>query len=249
MNNEQLERYSRQLLMPSIDIDGQRKLLNASIVVIGCGGLGSHAALMLASMGVGHVTLIDDDRIELSNLHRQTAFVQSNIGEYKALALAKQIHQRNTEIRVTTFTTRIDSGLPENLAAVLEHADLWVDCTDSYGARKLINRYAIEMRKPWVSGAAIGWQGQVVAFDGRLGCYRCLYPKPPTAERHCETEGVIGALLPVIAGQQAILAVKMLLAVDVRYNELTLFDAATFRSTSIQFDSVDGCECEATTFS
>jgi len=249
MNNEQLERYSRQLLMPSIDIDGQRALLNASVVVIGCGGLGSHAALMLATMGVGRIILIDDDRIELSNLHRQTAYVHANIGEYKSLALAKQIHQRSAEISVTPFTARLETDLSDNQVAALQKADLWLDCTDSYGARELINHHALDMNKPWVSAAAIGWQGQVVAFDGQQGCYRCLYPDAPTAERHCETEGVIGALLPVIAGQQAIVAVKMLMKIDVRFGELNIFDAATFRSTSVQFDPVDDCCCKEATFS
>ncbi len=237
MNNDQLQRYSRQILLPEIDIDGQRKLAQASVAIVGCGGLGSHVAMALAGAGVGHLYLVDFDRVELSNLHRQTYYSQSSVGELKTDALMRCIEQLNNDVSVQVYSKPFEQ-CTEQL-----NVDLVIDATDGYDVRVQINRYALSRKLPWISAAAIAWQGQWVAFTGVEGCYECMYPNAPEQQLSCESEGVVGPLLVQVASQQSLLALKILLQLPVTYGRLTMVDALRDTQHSMQIGQCEGCVC------
>ncbi|MDI9246182.1 molybdopterin-synthase adenylyltransferase MoeB [Marinobacter sp. CHS3-4] len=210
LNDEELLRYSRQILLPNFDIDGQARLKSACVLVVGAGGLGCPVALYLGAAGVGHLTIVDDDRIELANLQRQVAFEHGDLGELKAQALAERVRRINPEVTVETIEERLaDESLQQQVAA----ASLVVDCTDNFATRFALNRASVSAGVPLISGAAIRGEGQLSVYDPRdesSPCYHCLYPEQGNEELSCSQAGVIGPLVGMIGATQAMEAIKVI---------------------------------------
>jgi len=211
MNDAQLLRYGRHILLDDIGIEGQTRLLAAHALIIGAGGLGSPAALYLGSAGVGHITVVDHDRIEATNLQRQIAHTTARIGQFKALSIAEAIAQINPDVQVTAVTQRADDKL---LNVLVQQADVVLDCTDNFQTRHAINRACVRHAKPLVSGAALQLDGQVSVFDTRqpaAPCYACLFPEADAPEEtNCATMGVFAPLVGIVGSMQAAEALKLL---------------------------------------
>ncbi|MCK7542902.1 molybdopterin-synthase adenylyltransferase MoeB [Marinobacter bryozoorum] len=210
LNDNELLRYSRQLLLPRFDVEGQLALKQARVLVVGSGGLGCPVALYLGAAGVGQLVLADDDAVELANLQRQIAFGQAAVGRPKAEVLAERVRAINPEISVTARVERLEGEL---LAEVVAGVDLVLDCTDNFNTRFALNRACVAARVPLVSGAAIRGEGQVSVFDSRdesSPCYHCLYPEQGNEDLTCSEAGVIGPLVGMIGATQAMEAIKVI---------------------------------------
>ncbi len=209
MDDDALLRYSRQIMLPEMGVEGQERLRASRVLIIGLGGLGSPAAMYLAAAGVGTLELVDDDRVDLSNLQRQVLHTTDRIGVEKALSAQLGLRALNPEPRLLLRQTRLqDAALNDAVAA----ADLVVDCSDNFDTRFALNRACHGLRTPLVSGAAIRWDGQITVFDGRPGspCYRCLYDEEGEEELRCSENGVVAPLVGVIGAMQALEAIKLL---------------------------------------
>lgn len=209
MNDEQLLRYSRQIMLPDVDLDGQDKLLAAHVLIIGLGGLGSPVAMYLAAAGVGHLTLVDFDAVDLTNLQRQIVHTTARIGMNKAASAAQSLRELNPDVRVDTIEQLLDA---DALLAQVKMASLVIDCTDNFQTRFAINAACVAAKVPLVSGAAIRLEGQVAVFDARLEtspCYRCLYEED-SDDLTCAANGVLAPLVGVIGSMQALEAIKLI---------------------------------------
>jgi adenylyltransferase/sulfurtransferase len=237
LSDDELLRYSRQILLPEIDLAGQDKLRAASVLIVGAGGLGTPAALYLAGAGIGKLLLVDDDHVEQSNLHRQIAFRQSDVGSGKAVALAAQLLALNPGVDVCPIGQRADEAL---LAHYLPEVDVVLDCSDNFGTRSMINRACVERHKPLVSGASIQFAGQLVAFDLRdhsSPCYHCVYGDGAERDALCSESGILGPVVGIIGAAQALEAIKLICGLALS-GRLHLFDATCFewRSLAIKQD-------------
>jgi molybdopterin/thiamine biosynthesis adenylyltransferase len=235
MNDSQLLRYSRHILLDEIGIEGQQKLLAAHALVIGAGGLGSPAAMYLASAGVGRITLVDNDTVDLTNLQRQIAHTTERVGQSKAASARITLQQINPEITVTALNERVDDA---RLAELVADADVVLDCTDNFATRHAVNRACVAARKPLVSGAVIRFDGQVSVFDprgGALPCYSCLFPQDQQFEDvACSTMGVFAPLVGVVGAMQAAEALKLLMGVGASLaGRLMMLDGLHMEWTSI----------------
>ena len=211
MNDEQLLRYSRHILLEEIGIEGQEKILDSHVLIIGAGGLGSPVALYLGSAGVGRITVVDHDRVDATNLQRQIAHTVARIGEFKAESVVQAVAAINPDVKVFPVTERADDALLDQL---VQEADLVLDCTDNFSTRHAINRACVKHRKPLVSGAAIGFDGQVTVYDPRSfesPCYACIFPESDLLEEtRCATMGVFAPLVGIVGTVQAAEALKLL---------------------------------------
>ena len=211
MNDEQLLRYSRHILLDEIGIEGQEKILCAHVLIVGAGGLGSPVALYLGSAGVGHLTIVDHDRVDATNLQRQIAHTVNRIGEFKTHSVRQAVAALNPDVLVTPVTERADDTLLDQL---VQQADLVLDCTDNFSSRHAINRACVKHRKPLVSGAAIRFDGQVAVYDSRSHdspCYACVFPESHLPEEtRCATMGVFAPLVGIVGTVQAAEALKLL---------------------------------------
>ena len=233
----QLLRYSRQIILPQVDTHGQQTLLDSHALVIGLGGLGSAAATYLAAAGVGQLTLVDRDRVELSNLQRQIAHRHPDIGRPKAESARDNLLALNPEIQITAINSRLDETL---LMRLVGAADVVLDCSDNFPTRFAINRACVTARKPLVSGAAIRLEGQVAVFRPGGPCYQCLFrDETGEATESCEQAGVLGPLVGVIGSLQALETTKLLLGLGKTLDgRLLLFDAecTVFRELKLKRD-------------
>ncbi len=214
MNDDQLLRYSRHILLDDIGIEGQSQLLQAHALVIGAGGLGSPVALYLGTAGVGHITLVDHDTVDLTNLQRQIAHNRSRVGQPKAESVRASINAINPDVQVRAINRRADEALLDTL---VNEASVVLDCSDNFKTRHAVNAACVKHQKPLVSGAAIGFDGQVSVYDSRSAdapCYACLFP-PDTAfeEVACATMGVFAPLVGIIGTVQAAEALKLLIGI------------------------------------
>lgn len=210
LSDEELLRFSRQILIPRFDIAGQQALKNARVVIVGSGGLGCPVALYLGSAGVGHLTLVDDDVIELPNLQRQIAFETAQIGESKAETLAARVLSINPAVSISVVNRRLDL---EGFAQEVTGASLAMDCSDNFATRFALNRACVAAGVPLISGAAIRGEGQVSVYDSRnpeSPCYHCLYPEQGNEDLTCSEAGVIAPLVGMIGSVQAMEAIKVL---------------------------------------
>jgi len=212
VNDDQLLRYSRHILLSEIDIEGQEKLLAAKVLVIGAGGLGSPAALYLASAGVGTLVIADGDTVDATNLQRQILHRESTVGLSKVASAVQALAEINPTCRVTPLAERL-SG--EALEAQIAEADVVLDCCDNFATRHAVNRACVKFGKPLVSGAAIKFDGQISVFDPRLSnapCYHCLFPEAEDVEElRCAITGVFAPLTGIIGAMQAAEALKLLI--------------------------------------
>jgi molybdopterin/thiamine biosynthesis adenylyltransferase len=244
MNDQQLLRYSRHILLDEIGIDGQAKLLAAHAVVIGAGGLGSPVAMYLASAGIGKITLVDHDVVDLTNLQRQIAHTLARVGSFKADSIATAIGQINPDVAVTAVTARAEG---QALHAWVQAADVVLDCTDNFQTRHAINKACVQHGKPLVSGAALRMDGQVSVFDTRqhlAPCYACLFPEEEAPEEtQCATMGVFAPLVGIIGSMQAAEALKLLCgAGESLAGRLLMLDALHMRWSEIGTRRAPGCK-------
>jgi molybdopterin/thiamine biosynthesis adenylyltransferase len=211
MTDEQLLRYSRHILLEEIGVEGQERILAAHALVIGAGGLGSPVALYLGTAGVGRITLVDHDSVDLTNLQRQIAHNMQRVGQPKALSARAGIEAINPEVLVKPVVARADAQLLDEL---VPHADVVIDCSDNFSTRHAINAACVRHRKPLVSGAAIRMDGQVSVFDTRDAkspCYACVFPPSDEFEEtRCATLGVLAPLVGIIGAMQAAEALKII---------------------------------------
>jgi molybdopterin-synthase adenylyltransferase len=243
MDDSQLLRYSRHILLDDVGIEGQRRLLAAHALVIGAGGLGSPVALYLGTAGVGTITLVDDDVVELTNLQRQIAHDLSRLGQPKAESAARSIQAINPEVRVLARVQRADARLLDELVA---HADVVLDCSDNFRTRHAVNAACVALRRPLVSGAAIGFDGQISVYDTRRAeapCYACVFPAEATVEEtNCATMGVFAPLVGIIGSMQAAEALKLLAGVGSSLaGRLLMLDARTMEWMQIAVQRSADC--------
>jgi molybdopterin/thiamine biosynthesis adenylyltransferase len=211
MRDDQLLRYSRHILLDEWGVEGQERVSQSHALIIGAGGLGCPAALYLASAGVGHISLIDHDHVDVTNLQRQIAHAQDRVGQAKVASLETAMLAINPDVRVRGYAQKADAAL---LAQCVPKVDVVLDCTDNFETRQLINQTCAQFAKPLVSGAALRLDGQVAVYDTRQSdspCYACVFP--PTSsfeETRCATMGVLAPLVGVIGSMQATEALKIL---------------------------------------
>ena len=229
MNDEQLLRYSRQIMLEGFDYEGQQRLLASKVLVVGLGGLGSPVAMYLAAAGVGELWLADYDDVELSNLQRQIAHSMTDIGRLKVASAAETVEAMSPDTRLECISEKLSGQL---LVDAVENVDLVIDASDNFATRFEINRVCVQQKKPLVSGAAIRSEGQVIVFDPNnpsSPCYRCLY-NDATSDRNlsCSESGVLSPLVGVIGSVQALEAIKYLSGFgDVLLGQLLIFDGKT----------------------
>lgn len=247
MNDEQLLRYSRHILLDDIGIDGQERLRAAHAVVIGAGGLGSPAAIYLAASGFGRLTLVDDDAVDLTNLQRQILHGTPDVGRPKVESGAEALARLNPECRVEALATRIAG---DALNALVASATVVLDCTDNFATRHAINRACVAAGVPLVSGAAIRFDGQIASFDLRRAadghatapCYACLFPESDAIDEvACSTMGVFAPLTGIIGAMQAAEAAKLVIGLPSLSGRLLLVDARTMQWQSVTLARDPGC--------
>ena len=250
MNDAQLLRYSRHILLDQVGIAGQEALLASRALIIGAGGLGSPVALYLAAAGVGRITLADHDVVDLTNLQRQIAHDMNGVGLNKARSAAGRMRAMNPDIEVVELPLRLAG---EALDAAIAGADVVLDCSDNFATRHAVNRACVAHRKPLVSGAAVRFDGQVAVFDLRRAeapCYACLFPEQARDEEmRCAEFGVFSPLVGVIGAMQALEALKLLIgAGESLSGRLLLFDALAAEWRAIRLKRDPDCEvCQART--
>ncbi len=227
LTDSQLERYSRHILLDEIDLAGQMRLLHAHVLVIGCGGLGSACIPFLASSGVGRLTVVDADVIELSNLQRQTVYRTHDVGLAKAHSMAHAIHALNPEIQVHAVQERVDET---RLLTLAQSVDVVLDCTDNFMTRQAINRVSVRMGIPLVSGSAVRFEGQLAVYDARKidsPCYACVFE--PDAEigdgASCASLGIFAPVVGVMGAMQASLTLQILLQMPISTGQLQTYHA------------------------
>jgi molybdopterin/thiamine biosynthesis adenylyltransferase len=243
MNDQQLLRYSRHILLDEIDIAGQERLLAAHAVVLGAGGLGSPAAMYLASAGLGKITLVDDDTVDLTNLQRQIMHTTERVGQRKVDSGRQALAQINPDVDVVALAERVSGAA---LDALVQSATVVLDCSDNFATRHAVNHACVQHRVPLVSGAAIRFDGQVSVFDaGRAEspCYACLFPPDQQFdEAQCASMGVFSPLVGIIGATQAAEALKLVAGVGTSLaGRLLLLDARSMEWTSIRVARNGAC--------
>lgn len=249
MNDDQLLRYSRHILLDEIGIEGQERILGAHALVIGAGGLGSPAALFLGSAGVGQLTLVDDDVVDLTNLQRQIAHTTARVGQAKVASIAQAVQAINPTVAIHTVQARADAALLEQLVT---SASVVLDCSDNYATRHAINAACVRQGVPLVAGAAIRFDGQITVVDPRSSaspCYACLFdPAAQFEEVQCATMGVFAPLVGVMGAMQAAEALKLLSGAGPSLaGRLLMLDARTMEWNSLRVPRNPHCSvCGAT---
>ncbi|APV62961.1 HesA/MoeB/ThiF family protein [Salmonella enterica] len=240
MNDHDFMRYSRQILLGDIAIEGQQKLLNSHVLIVGLGGLGSPAALYLAGAGIGKLTLVDDDDVHLSNLQRQILFTTDDIAHPKAQAAKLRLAQLNPGSKLIVLQQRLTGDVLKNAVA---HADVVLDCTDNMATRQEINAACVALNTPLISASAVGFGGQLMVLTPpwEQGCYRCLWPDDVEPERNCRTAGIVGPVVGVMGTLQALEAIKLLSGMETPSGELRLFDGKTSQWRSLALRRASGC--------
>lgn len=242
MQDEQLLRYSRQIFLPEIDVVGQQVLLSSRVLILGLGGLGSPAAMYLASGGVGTLALADFDDVDLSNLQRQVVHGTSDVGSPKTASAVKRLTEMNPDIELIELSEKLNE---KTLRAQVELANVVLDCTDNFSSRFLINKVCFQQRTPLVNGSAVGFGGQLAVFDfsnASTPCYQCLYPVEGPDGDHCSDTGVIGPLVGVIGSLQALESLKIILSIgQTLAAKLLLFDALESRWHSVSIPADPDC--------
>ena len=225
MNDEELLRYSRHILLPQIDLDGQERLLASHVAIIGVGGLGSPVALYLAAAGIGHLTLVDHDDVDLGNLQRQIVHGESSLNEKKTASAKARLSTINSTTLIDTIPKKLSEA---EIFELTKRASVVVDCTDNFETRHLVNRACVLSRTPLVSAAAIRFEGQLMVWDPAVEgspCYACLYPVDQPMEINCATTGVAAPLVGVMGSLQAMETIKVILGIASEHTgRLTTYD-------------------------
>jgi len=242
MDDAELMRYKRHILLSQIDVAGQQRLFDASVLVVGTGGLGSPVLMYLAAAGVGSLHFYDDDTVETSNLQRQILFDSSVIGEPKADAAADRLRAINPDCQVVAVASRLEG---EILNAAVADTDLVIDCSDNFSTRFAVNRACVENQKTLLSGAVIRMEGQLSVFNGYMRdrpCYQCLYQPDAYDDETCTSSGVLGPAVGVIGSLLATEAVKVIIGIgDTLEGRLLLFDAMAMRFNELKLKKDPDC--------
>lgn len=242
MNDNQLLRYSRQIMLPQIDIEGQQKLLAASILIVGAGGLGSPAAIYLAAAGIGTLTIYDNDVVDLSNLQRQIAHHTPDIGTDKVISTRQTLNKLNPDVKVRAIKQRLKG---EQLDFEVRQADVVLDCSDNFSTRFAINSACVKLQTPLVSGAAIRFEGQVTVFTPGKNdspCYNCLYDNDGEELQNCATNGVIAPITGIVGSIQALEAMKLIMNIgEALTGRLLLLDGLTMEWNTMKLRKNPNC--------
>ena len=243
MTDEELLRYSRHILLDEIGIEGQQQITGSRALIIGAGGLGSPVALFLGSAGVGHITIVDHDTVDMTNLQRQIAHTMSRVGQPKVTSAERAITDLNPTITVVPVMARANAALLDEWVA---QADVVLDCCDNFATRHDINAACVKHRKPLVSGAAIRFDGQVCVYDSRdheSPCYACVFPADDAfLETRCATLGVFAPLVGIIGSVQAAEALKLMSGVgQALTGRLLMLDGRSMEFTEIRIGRQEGC--------
>jgi molybdopterin/thiamine biosynthesis adenylyltransferase len=242
MNDEQLLRYSRHLMLANLDVDGQEKLLASTVLIVGLGGLGCPVAMYLAAAGVGRLILVDDDKVDLGNLQRQIAHVTAGVGRNKAESARDTLQALNPGVATDIYKQRLEGA---ELERVVAGCDAVVDCTDNFTTRFALNRACVKHRVPLISGAAIRMEGQLSVFDSRRPespCYHCLYEEGDDLDASCANNGVMAPLVGVIGSLQALECIKVLAGTGTPLcGRLLLFDATGLQFREMQLRKNPEC--------
>ena len=242
LTDQELLRYSRQILLQLVDIDGQLKLNNSRVLIVGVGGLGSPVALYLAAAGVGELHLADFDRVDLTNLQRQIIHDTGSVGEHKVDSALRRLSAINPEIKLVAHRSALEA---DSLADAVAAVDLVLDCCDNFSTREAVNAACVAARKPLVSGAAIRLEGQLSVFDSRQAaspCYHCLYGHGSEEELTCSEAGVIGPLVGLVGSLQALEALKVLAGFgEPLVGRLLLIDAMSTRFRELRVKRDPAC--------
>lgn len=248
MNDDQLLRYSRQIMLPEIDVAGQKTLLESTALIIGLGGLGSPIAMYLTAAGVGHLILVDFDDVEISNLQRQIIHNTDQLGQAKVDSAKATLHQLNPEIRITCVNKKLN---PDELHEYAQQSNVVLDGSDNFETRFRVNQVCVETRTPLIMGAAIRFEGQVSVFpnQGEGPCYRCLYKEGEDQDMTCSENGVLAPVVGIIGSIQATEAIKVLTAFGESLNgRLMLLDAKYMEWRTIKLKQDPACPvCSAHT--
>lgn len=240
LSHEQFMRYSRHLLMDDIGEQGQQKLLNARVLIVGLGGLGCPVALYLAAAGVGHIALCDPDSVELSNLQRQVLYRENDIGQLKVGCAKRELLALNPDLEITAFATEVSTELLTN------SYDILVDCTDNLAARQLINQLAVRQRSAFVSASALGWEGQLMAFDfghNPQPCLNCIIDRnSPEPYQNCANSGVVGPVLGVMGSLQATTVIALVLGYFAQHGDIQRYDGKSGRWLNLKASAKADCE-------
>jgi molybdopterin/thiamine biosynthesis adenylyltransferase len=243
MNDNQLLRYSRHILLPQVSYEGQNKLVNSHALVVGAGGLGSPVALYLAASGVGTLTICDFDVVDLTNLQRQIIHTTQSVGINKAVSAQQTIYEINPEVVVNTVQQK---STEDDFAELISKADVVIDCSDNFATRYTLNRLCVKLKKPLVSGAALGFEGQITVYDMRSNsspCYHCLFPdNGEDTDLRCATNGVFAPLVGIIGTTQAAEALKLLMGIgESLQGRLLLLDALAMEWRTIKLSKDSAC--------
>lgn len=235
MNDQQLLRYSRQIMLPQVDIAGQQKLLSAHVLIVGAGGLGSPAAIYLAAAGVGNISIFDDDEVDISNLQRQISHYTDDIGIAKVISTRQTLNRLNPDINVRAVRQRL---MGAELDAEVMNCDVVLDCSDNFATRFAINKACVKHLTPLVSGAAIRFEGQIAVFTPgkqESPCYNCLYHFDGEEQLNCTTNGVIAPITGIVGSIQALEAMKLIMGVgETLQGRLLILDGLTMEWNTMQ---------------
>lgn len=241
MNDEQLLRYSRQIMLPQVEVVGQQRIMDAHALIIGAGGLGAPVALYLAAAGVGTLTIADPDVIELSNLQRQIIHHTADIGRPKVVSAAEKLAAVNPEVKVNVVQAAMDG---DRLDAAVRDASIVLDCTDNFTTRFAVNEACVRHRKPLISAAVIRFEGQITVFEPGVDdspCYRCLYKDGEELAERCSQTGVLASLPGVMGSLQATEALKQIIGLPTLRGRLLVMDAMTMEWRSMKLRKDPSC--------
>lgn len=242
LNDNQLLRYSRQIMLPQIDIEGQQKLLAANVLIVGAGGLGSPASIYLAAAGIGNIAIYDNDVVDLSNLQRQIAHHTPDIGTDKVISTRQTLNKLNPDTKIRAVKQRLEG---QQLELEVMQADVVLDCSDNFSTRFAINNACVKQQTPLVSGAAIRFEGQVAVFTpgkNNSPCYNCLYTSDGEELQNCATNGVIAPITGVIGSIQALEAMKLIMNIgETLTGRLLLLDGLTMEWNTMKLRKNPNC--------
>lgn len=241
LNDQEFLRYSRQLLLEEFGPEGQEKLKQSTVLIVGLGGLGSPAALYLAAAGVGTLLLADDDRLHITNLQRQILYRSNEVPQGKARLAQRQLQALNPLVSCIALEQRLQGSI---LSEAVARADLVLDCSDNMATRHAVNAACVAIGKPLISGSAVGFSGQLLVIEPPYaqGCYACLYPEQTEPQRNCRTAGVLGPVVGVIGTLQALEAIKMLAGMASPLSgKLRLFDGKQQSWSTLQLSQASNC--------
>jgi len=241
-----LERYSRQIILKNIGVLGQQKLINSKILIVGIGGLGSPILDLLARSGIGKIGIIDHDKIDISNLHRQTLFNEKDINKFKVKAAKKKIKNINNKTTIKTYNTKANEKL---LNIIVKNYDILIDGSDNFKTKFLLNKLAIKFKKKLIVGAISKFDGHIFTFDFSLSktpCLKCFYQNEPSDEiLNCESEGILGTTSNIIGALQANEAIKMILNINKNLNSnILIIDLLNLNFRKVLFKKRKNCLCK-----